>query len=272
MRMKEFNGKVAVITGAGSGIGLSLANLCATEGMKVVLADINEENISLAKKSLVDKGAEAISVVTDVTKPEAVDNLAQEAFKAFGEVHLLFNNAGIIWQKPFWESTLTDWALMINVNIFGVINGIRAFVPRMLDQKTEGRVINTASLAGLTYGEVENSAYYGTKSAVVALSEALDRELRIIDANVGVSIVIPTLVATALVTPKGEVELKSKEKVNNMFQAGAHPNDVAKGILKGIRDDKLFIFPDGNLVTSFMITTRSRGQFKGIRQSKSLGK
>src|SRR5436309_858784 len=127
--MKEFKGKVAVITGAASGIGRGLAERCAEEGMKVVLADVEARPLAQTARELSDAGATLLAVPTDVSKASDVENLARKTLQAFGAVHLLFNNAGVGHPGPVWEATLADWEWVMGVNLWGVIHGIRTFVP-----------------------------------------------------------------------------------------------------------------------------------------------
>src|SRR5215813_6828456 len=150
--MKEFRGKVAVITGGASGIGRGLAERCAKEGMKIVLADVEKSALAQAERELKDTGAEVVAVRTDVSKPEDVDALARRTLGAFGAAHMLFNNAGVGAGSTVWESTLEDWQWVMGVNLWGVIHGVRTFVPLMLKQGDECHIVNTASMAGLVSG------------------------------------------------------------------------------------------------------------------------
>ena len=147
--MKELQGKVAVITGAAEGIGRAIAEQAAARGMKLVLADISEAKLNETVAALRASGAEVEGVQVDVSKAEQVEALAARAFERFGNVHLLINNAGVALAKSAWETTLADWEWVLGVNLYGVIHGIRAFVPRMLEKGEEGHIVNTASVAGL---------------------------------------------------------------------------------------------------------------------------
>src|SRR2546423_9022177 len=173
--MKDFQGKVAVVTGAASGIGRGLAEKCVREGMKVVLADVEEKVLNQASAELKALSGDVLAVRTDVSKAGDVEALAQQAFDTYGAVHLLFNNAGVGGGSTLWESTLADWEWVLGVNLWGVIHGIRTFVPRMLEQHTEGHIINTASVAGLISSP--GGIYNVTKHGVIALSETLYHEL-----------------------------------------------------------------------------------------------
>src|SRR4030042_4453683 len=147
--MKEFKGKVAVITGAASGVGLGLAERCAQEGMKVVLAGINEDTLRKAEKDIKKTGATTLVVKTDVSKASDVETLAKKTIDSFGAVHLLFNNAGVSAGISVWGSTLADWEWTLGVNLWGVIYGVHFFVPIMLKQNTECHIVNISSGNGL---------------------------------------------------------------------------------------------------------------------------
>jgi NAD(P)-dependent dehydrogenase (short-subunit alcohol dehydrogenase family) len=194
--MKDLKGKVAVITGAASGFGRELAILCAAEGMKLVLADIDEKGLP-GTVALLPPGAESLSVKCDVSKAESVDALADATYARFGAAHLLFNNAGVSPVGPAWSATLADWQWTLGVNLMGVVHGIRSFVPRMLEAKTEGHVVNTASVAGLI-SVPASSVYCVTKHGVVTLSECLHYDLQIFKASIGVSVLCPAFVNTGI--------------------------------------------------------------------------
>ena len=150
--MKEFKDKVAVITGAASGIGRALADRCVQEGMKVVLADVEVEALTKTEESMKAAGATVLAVRTDVSQAGDVEALAEKTLEAFGAVHLLCNNAGVATEAAVWESTIAEWEWVMGVNLWGVIHGVRVFVPVMLAQDTECHVVNTASMAGLISG------------------------------------------------------------------------------------------------------------------------
>jgi NAD(P)-dependent dehydrogenase (short-subunit alcohol dehydrogenase family) len=194
--MKDLKGKVAVITGAGSGFGREFAILCAAEGMKLVLADIDEKSLP-GTVALLPAGAESLSVRCDVARAADLDALADQTYARFGAAHLLFNNAGVSPVGPAWTATLEDWQWTIGVNLMGVVHGIRSFVPRMLKQKDECHVVNTASVAGLL-SVPASSVYCVTKHGVVTLSECLHHDLQLFGARVGVSVLCPAFVNTGI--------------------------------------------------------------------------
>ena len=195
--MKELKGKVAVITGAASGIGRALADRCVQEGMKAVLADVEVDALAKAEAGLKASGATVLAVPTDVSQARSVAALAQKTLEAFGAVHLLCNNAGVGSEAAIWESTLEEWEWVMGVNLWGVIHGVRAFVPIMLAQDTECHIVNTASMAGLISGP-GLGAYKVTKHAVVSLSETLHHELAERAAKVRVSVLCPGFVNTRI--------------------------------------------------------------------------
>lgn len=200
--MQQFEGRVAVVTGAASGIGFAMAERFAQEGMRVVLADVEAPALDAAVTRLRQAEHEVLGVLTDVSKAEAVEALSARAFETYGNVHLLCNNAGVAGaggsSGPVWEKTDRDWQWAFGVNYWGVVNGIRAFVPKMLANGEEGHVVNTASIAGVTSNVF--GIYGVTKHAVVALSEYLHRSLAEADAKVGASVLCPSFVTTNLGT------------------------------------------------------------------------
>jgi NAD(P)-dependent dehydrogenase (short-subunit alcohol dehydrogenase family) len=195
--MHELKGKAAVVTGAGSGIGRELALACAREGMGVVLADIDEAGMRETAAAIAPLGARAESLRCDVSKPLEVEALAERAWERFGAVHLLFNNAGVAVAGPVWAATLEDWKWTLDINLMGVVHGVRSFVPRMLAQGGECHVVNTASVAGLV--DIPGSGVYCvSKHGVVALSECLHHDLRVAGAAIGVSVLCPAYVNTGI--------------------------------------------------------------------------
>ena len=195
--MKEFKGKVAVITGAASGIGRGIAERCVREGMKVVLADIDRVTLTTAETELKTAGGTVLGVRTDVSKRREVELLARQTLDAFGQVHVLFNNAGVAAGGTPWEATWNDWEWVIGVNLWGVIHGVKVFTPLMLSQNTECHIINTSSAAGLIVGGA-SAPYAVTKHAVVALSESLYLTLQQQNSLIKVSVLCPGLVRSKL--------------------------------------------------------------------------
>ncbi|MCX6379797.1 MAG: SDR family NAD(P)-dependent oxidoreductase [Armatimonadetes bacterium] len=250
--MKEFTGRVAVITGAASGIGRAIAERCAQEGMKVVLADIEAGALEKAEAALRASGATTLSVITDVSRADSVVNLADRTYEAFGAAHLLFNNAGVGGGGFVWENSLADWEWVLGVNLMGVIHGVRAFVPRMLAQGEEAHIVNTASVAGLT-SPPGMSAYSVSKHGVVNLSEILHHELTLIGANIKVSALCPGFVKTRILEsernrPNGFAPVQDtstpsavREAIRQGVEAGMPPEEVASCVFEAIRQECFYI-------------------------------
>ena len=195
--MEHLQGRVAVVTGAASGMGLAISNRFARAGMKVVLADIEAGPLDAAVQELRAAGHDAIGVVTDVADADAVDRLAAAAFEAHGRVHVLCNNAGVVKRARAWELTLDDWRWVLGVDFWSVVYGIRAFVPRMLARTEGGHIVNTSSMAALL--PMPNlGAYAAAKSAVLALSLSLQTEFDQLGSPLGVSVLCPGFIATGI--------------------------------------------------------------------------
>lgn len=200
--MNDFNDKVAVITGAGSGFGREFARIGAARGMRLVLADIQADALEQTRVELEAKGAQTIARVLDVSDGTQVEALAVASIEAFGSVHLLFNNAGVATSGLVWESSVRDWQWTLGVNLWGVIHGVRAFTPLMLaaakaDPSYRGHVINTASMAGLVNQPILG-AYNVSKHAVVSLSETLYQDLSLVTDQVRCSVLCPYFVPTGI--------------------------------------------------------------------------
>ncbi len=253
--MKEFKDKVALVTGAASGIGFALADRFASVGMKVILADVEDSALAAAEQTLKAKGAPVLSVRADVSKAGDVEELARRAYERFGAVHVLCNNAGVGLGGLVWEHTVEDWQWVLGANLWGVIHGIRTFVPRMLADGSEGHVINTASIAGLISSPYM-SVYEATKHAVVAITESLKMELDVAGAKVSASVLCPGFVATRISDsernrPKelagavAQGESTSQEMMREMARqqvaAGLKPAEIAEMVLEAVRDDRFYI-------------------------------
>jgi NAD(P)-dependent dehydrogenase (short-subunit alcohol dehydrogenase family) len=200
--MKQFEGRVAVITGAASGLGREFANTAAGLGMKLVLADVDAEALARATEELQAGGAEVISLVVDVRKAAHVEELADAAMIRFHGVHLVFNNAGVGAGGLIWENSEADWEWVLGVNLWGVIHGVRVFTRLMLecarrDPGYEGHIVNTSSMAGLL-NTPAMGVYNVSKHAVVSLTETLYHDLRLVEAPIGVSVLCPYFVPTAI--------------------------------------------------------------------------
>jgi NAD(P)-dependent dehydrogenase (short-subunit alcohol dehydrogenase family) len=254
--MKDFQGKVAVVTGAASGIGRALAGKSAQEGMKVVLADVEERALKQAEAELQASGAQVLAVRTDVSQADEVEALAKITFDTYGAVHLLFNNAGVTAGATVWESSLADWQWVLGVNLWGVIHGLHFFVPRMLAQDSEGYIVNTASGFGLISSS-GTGIYKVSKHGVVTLSETLALELAARGAKLKASVLCPGYVNTrimdaernrpqALQNAPEEQHMSPEvaalvETIRQSVQAGLPPSQVAEIVFDAIRQEKFYI-------------------------------
>jgi len=275
--MQDVSGKVAVITGAASGIGRGMAESFADAGMKLVLSDIEEDALTKVAETLRGAGTEVHAVVTDVSKHDQVEALADETLKRFGAVHVLCNNAGVVTRATStWETTLDDWAWILGVNLMGVIHGIRTFIPIMLEQDAESHIVNTASLAGLIAG-ADNAPYGVTKFGVVSLSEHIYLELQRAEAKTGISVLCPGFVATDILDaernrlpelpdaspePTGpEVELM-REWVEESMRQGPSPRAVGDQVLSSIQEGRFYILthPDWSHLIEQRVTDILQGQ------------
>ena len=259
--MKNFQDKVAVVTGAASGIGRALAVRSAQEGMRVVLADVEDEALAQTEAQMRSSGAVVMAVHTDVSKYEQVTALAEKARVEFGSVDLLFNNAGVGAGGSTWESSLADWEWVLGVNVWGVIHGLQAFVPQMLAQNSEGYIVNTASVAGLLSYH-PSAPYQVSKHAIVSLSEHLYYTLKLSKAKLHAALICPGWVQTRImesernrptelrnpiqpVGPEVEAVLESMRKD---VQAGLAPEQVAEKTFEAIRENKFYILTSPELM------------------------
>ncbi len=249
--MKDLKNKVAVITGAASGFGRELALLCAREGMRCALADVDEKGLQATIELLEPLNAQTLAVRCDVSKAESVEHLAEETYEKFGAAHLLFNNAGVAVGGPAWTATLEDWKWLLEVNLMGVVHGIHSFVPRMLKQKDESHVVNTASVAGLL-SVPGSSVYCVSKHGVVTLSECLYQDLRLANARIGVSVLCPAFVKTGIADSvrNRPAELAAtnplagpyEERVRQATRAGRlSAADIARMTLDAVKANRFYI-------------------------------
>lgn len=252
--MKDFKGKVAVITGGASGLGFAIAQHAAGLGMKLVLADVEQSALTTAEAELRAAGAEVIGVRTDVSKANEVEALAAASLEKFGRVHLVCNNAGVGgMRRQAWEATAGDWEWVLGVNVWGVIHGVRTFTPIMLKQDEPCHMVNTASVAGLL-SPSGMSVYNVSKHAVVALSETLYQDLALIHAKLKVSVLCPAFVPTGIWNSArnrpaalsagidAEEEKRRAAEVKTVLEKGKlTPKDVADQVFAAIEAEKFYI-------------------------------
>ena len=252
-QMNDFHDKTAFITGAANGIGLGIARSLAREGANIAIADIDEAALEVARGDLSREGASVVAIALDVSDRQAVEIAAKTVESAFGNVHVLVNNAGItLGPIPVTEIQPAQWDWIFGVNLFGIVNGLSSFVPRMLGHGEVGHVVNTASIGGLQVNaELQNGSYSMTKYAVVALSEAL--ELQLAASPLGVSVLCPALVRTTLQSsaerrperfggPYDKVAPGHEQEMGDMQPDELEPDDVGARVLAAIRNEEFFIF------------------------------
>ncbi len=251
--MEQLDGKVAVVTGAGGGIGFGLAQRFAEAGMRVVMADIDAALVRGSADELTKTGAEVLAVPTDVSDPESVHALAQAAYGTFGATHVLCNNAGLLGPpgNPMWELPLGEWERVLNVNVYGVIHGVHEFLPRMLAQGGEGHVVNTSSMVGFTSTPLIPQ-YAVSKHALVALTESLQLQLEMMGAPIGVSLLAPSSTRTTLMSKEASraSELPgAKDAAQTLAAVGEthgymEPYDTAGIVVDAVRRNQFYIFPN----------------------------
>jgi len=245
--MDDFKGRVAVVTGGGSGIGAAMARAFAREGSKVVLADLDRDGMDRVAGEIASQGGEALSVHTDVASLESVAALARRTLERFGAAHIVCNNAGVGVFGPLAEATHKDWQWVMNVNVWGVIHGIEAFLPRLIAQGQGGHIVNTASMAGLA-GMPGLGVYCASKFAVVGLTESLHRELS--GSGIGASVLCPMIVNT-------QINASERNRPEELRNEGASEPSLAEGqftvsrvieapevadrVVQAIRDKALYI-------------------------------
>jgi len=243
--MKEFQNRVAVVTGGASGIGRAIAERCVAEGMRVMIGDIEAPALQEAAEAM-----KAVPYRVDVSDAGQVEAMAEAAYKEFGAVHLLFNNAGVAPNgKPAWAQSLETWKWVIDVNLYGVIHGLRSFVPRMLAGGEEGHVVNTASVAGLSGGPMI-APYFATKHAVVGLSESLSLDLAMVQARIRASVLCPAFVKTKIAesgrnrpggAPAAAEPNEFEAMVRGLVESGVSPESIAEKVFDAIRAEQFWI-------------------------------
>ena len=247
--MKDTDGKVAFITGAASGMGLGMARAFAKAGMKVMIADIEAEPAQRAVDELKAKGLDAASVQVDVRKLESVQAAADQTIKTFGKVHVISNNAGVAVGGYSETCNMRNWQWVVDVNLWGVVYGLQAFVPRILEQDEGGHVVSTASMAGMV-GLRGAGPYNATKFAVVGMMETFAADHR--KHNIDASVLCPGIVATNIGEsgrnrPEeygGAVKPSDKDGTAEMLAQGLDPDIVGDLVLEAVRENQFYIFTD----------------------------
>ncbi len=252
--MQELAGKTAFVTGGGSGIGFALGRAFAQAGMKVMLADIEADVLAFAVKSLDNSGLDVRGVVCDVADPVSVERAARASYEAFGNVHVVCNNAGVAASGGIDDISLDNWRWVLDVNLMGVLHGIRTFLPHIRAHGEGGHIVNTASMAGMNSG-LGFSPYVASKFAVVGMSEGLAAQLGPL--GIGVSVLCPGFVRTRIAesgrnrperygttqTPDpGSPAGMLLARISEFVQSGLDPSDVAARVLAAIRDNELYVF------------------------------
>ena len=276
--MQAFEGKVAVITGAASGIGRNLAETCIAEGMHVVMTDIEEPVLkAVAAELQATTNNKILPITADVAIEAELQNVLNEAVSNLGGVHLLCNNAGVGGRGNAWTATGKDWEWVLGVNLMSVIVGLRLFVPQMIIQDEPCHIVNTASVAGLM-GAAGDALYSVTKHGVVALTENLFRDLRSEGTQIGCSVLCPGFVNTNIIDsarnrprhlqddtqdeiPSGEVQ-EQLAMFREVLKQGMQPSEIANAVFEGIRKDQLYILPHSGFAER--IEQRARNITHGI--------
>lgn len=261
--MQALYGKTAFVTGGASGIGFALGRAFAQEGMKVMLADIEADALADAVKRLKDAGADVLGVACDVADPVSVERAAQASYDAFGKVHVVCNNAGVAGGGGIDEISLDTWRWVLDVNVMGVLHGVRTFLPHIRAHGEGGHIVNTASWAGMQSG-LGFGPYTASKFAVVAMSEGLANQLKPL--GIGVTVLCPGYVRTRISqsgrnrqavygrtqppTPESPAGLFTAQ-IAECVQSGLDPSEVAARVLKAISENELYVFTHPEMRTEF---------------------
>ncbi len=274
--MDALRGKVAVITGAASGLGRALAHRFGKEGMRLVLADIDEPGLNEVGSVLDDRGVEVQTLQTDVSKQSQVEGLADLAYERFGQVNLLCNNAGVAVVGSAWECTSADWAWAIGVNLWSVVHGLRAFVPRMLEGGAPGHIVNTASAAGILAPPL-SSPYVATKHAVMGLTETLYHDLALRRSSIGVSVLAPGFVRTGIagsessrpddlknpVASSDPMAAEVEDFYSQAVAGGIEPEVVADAVHDAITEERYYVFTHPGMALAY------RDRFERLIEGKN---
>ncbi|WP_350342918.1 SDR family NAD(P)-dependent oxidoreductase [Proteinivorax tanatarense] len=275
--MKEFKNKTAVITGAANGFGLEVAKECARREMKVVMADIDSEDLKKSSQIVKDLGAEVLAVEMDTSVLEEMENLAKQTLDTFGSVDLLFNNAGVVASGSVWEMPIKDWEWIMGVNVWGMMYGLKVFVPIMLKQKTPCHIVNVSSVAGLLTTP-SMPAYHTTKFAVVGMTESANYQLQAMNANIKMSLYCPGFVQTDLHNCHKRRPQRyalddnpyyqsasykiGLEKAKHVITTGIPINSVAQSVFTAIEEEQFYILthPQYNPVIGMRVKNMLEGK------------
>ncbi|MBK7949014.1 MAG: SDR family NAD(P)-dependent oxidoreductase [Deltaproteobacteria bacterium] len=280
--LTEFRDRVAVVTGAASGIGRALCDRFAREGMKLVMADVERDRLAQAASELTDQGVDVLAVRTDVSRADDLSHLRDETLERYGAVHVLCNNAGVFAGGLSWDAISTDWEWVLGVNLYGILHGVRAFVPVMLEQNQPGHIVNTCSMAGLINMPL-SGAYSVSKHAALSLTETLYHELRIKQSPVGVSALCPELIRTRighsernrpahLKRPEGSATPEQtlvEQAIQSSTAGGLDPSAMAERVFQGIREDRFYLLADEG--TSWDRACLARLEDIRLRRNPTLG-
>ena len=281
--MDQFDGKVAVITGAGSGFGREFALKGAALGMQLVLADVDAKGLAETVEMVRVSGAEVLGVPTDVSDASQVDALARATIDTFGAVHLLFNNAGVAAGGFVWENSANDWAWVFGVNVMGVANGVRAFTPLMLAQNEPAHIVNTASVAGLLSAPAMG-VYNASKHAVVALTETLYHDLKIVGTQVDCSLLCPAFVPTGIAgaervrpddlrneEPMTASQRMAVRQLTKAVEGGRlSAQDVAKLTFDAVRERRFYVLTHPKILASVQLRFDDIAQLRNPTDPLSL--
>ncbi|MEM7015964.1 MAG: SDR family NAD(P)-dependent oxidoreductase [Pseudomonadota bacterium] len=263
--MEDVAGKVAFITGGASGIGLGIATAFLKAGSKVVIGDIQPERLKKAENQLKALSADVHSVVVDATSMDSVENAANEVEAAFGKVHIVCNNAGMGGSGKILDVPMEKWHRQIDLNLWGVLHGIKAFLPRILDHNEGGHIVNTASFSGIV-GHHSQAGYGTSKFAVVGMTEFLRNDLA--DSPVSASVLCPHIVDTPIFYPDiadaDEATIAERKKTMPWLATLAvSPEEVGDMVLRGIKTNELYIFCDGK-ASREMLESRTKALFEAM--------
>ena len=262
--MQEFKGKVAVVTGAASGMGRGFAERFASEGMKVVLADVEKPALNTAVEELQRQGFDVIGQLTDVSQLAQVEALRDRTLKQYGKVHILCNNAGVVSHgaTAIWDATMHDWEWVLGVNLWGVIHGVSTFLPIMIEQDEAGHVVNNSSVLGIMTGAGEIGPYSVSKFGVTRITEALYYDLARINSKLKCTLLCPSSTATNLdlagrnrpdalkdrhgAERQAEIEAKNKARYEGHQSGGMDPSEVADHVFNAIKAEQFYLITEPN--------------------------